>query len=540
MHRTRHLCLRMLGKTDTLMTLLLCVIFMALVPMSQAQEAWKAFLPPQLQDKFSGVVVTPPLEAFELEGPETFGVNVLASPVTTGPQNEPEFATNLLISNFPPPSALGRSIHNAGFNDYRLGDSRCGASRSTNNGTSYVDAGLVPLIPNRTNLNVAGDPDLAWSLEGYVYYSCLYFSRSTGQGTIGVSRSTNGGANYPAPVIVAAGSASVFNDKEFIAVDANSRSPFEGRVYVCYTEFSSAGAFIKFKRSETFGTSWLPGAGIILSTGGSSQGCDIATGPSGDVYVVWLDFTTDLCNGTLRIRRSTDGGVTFGSIVTIGPVGKPDPCNLPSRAGLAAYRTNNFPRIATDRLGHVFVVFSSTLTYEGQASIGLDIWIWRASSGLVPLTDAFVKVNAGRTARDQHWPAIAVSDNPAPPPASYGTTSSHGRLHVCFIDRSFASTVGDWDTACTHSDIPDGPSASWIVPVRVSDCSSFSADFGGSFIGDYIGVAMSRGLPLGNGHLHPVFPRACSGAQDIFSDSGTPTEPPPVAPEEDTLPADIP
>jgi hypothetical protein len=525
MYRTRQL-----WKTETLSVLMVLVIFFLIPPrvsLSQPLHAWMAPFAPDLHDKFSGVVLTPPHQ-FQPSGPEVVGTDVLASPVTTNAQNEPAIATNRWIDNL----GAGRSIHNVGFNDYRGGDARCGAAVSTNGGTSYVDAGVVPLIASRTDLTAAGDPGLAWSLQGYVYYSCLYFSRSTGQGTIAVSRSTDGGASYPAPVIVAEGSSGIFNDKEFIAVDNNSRSPFMGRVYVCWTEFGSLGAIIKFKRSEDLGVSWLPAAGLTLSTSGSNQGCDVTTGPFGEVYVVWLDSTTNNSNGRLKVSRSIDGGGSFGSAVTIGSVAGPS--SLPSRAGLGSYRINSFPRIATDRQGHVFVVFNSNLSCGKVAAVGLDICMWRATSGLSSLK--FVQVNAGRTAADQHFPAISISDNPAPPPDSFGTTSSHGRAHVCYIDRSFASTAGDWDTACTHSDLPDGPAGSWITPVLVSDCSSRDENFSGTFIGDYIGVAMSTGLTsgpgvLGAGHLYPVFPRACAGDQDVFSDTGTPTAPAGAPPE---------
>jgi hypothetical protein len=509
----------MLGSIG-LLTLVIQAIFLLVVPVAQAQD-WRTAFPADVHDNFSGVVLVepPPGPHMGPSGPETFGTDVLVNPVTTNPQNETTFAVNKWIDNL---LGVGRFFHNAGFNDYRNSDSRCGASVSKNGGTSYLDAGLVPLIPNRPDLLVAGDPALAWSLQGYVYYACLYFSRSTGNGTVAVSKSTNGGASYPAPVLVANGSSTIFNDKEFIAVDTSSRSPFQGRVYVCWTEFVSLGpAAIKLKRSENEGATWLPAAGVTLSSSVSNQGCDVAVGPDGDVYVVWLDSAGgNNSNGVLRVRRSTDGGVSFGATVVITPVS--GPTTLPSPG--AAYRINNFPRIATDRQGHVFVVFSTTGLCAGTASTGLDICLWRASAALG--TVGFAKVNRLRTAEHQHFPAIAVSDNPSP-----SSTISHGKLHVCYIDRSYTAG-GFWDTSCAHSDTSDGPDLTWLAPVRVSACSSSLGFFGGGgFIGDYIGMDMSVGTAagpdvLGVGHIHPVFPRSCTNEQNIFSDAGTPTAPP--------------
>jgi hypothetical protein len=340
---------------------------------------------------------------------------VLASPVTTNPQDETTAGANRWFDVFP---SSGRFRHNAGFNDYRAGDALCGASFTDDGGASYSDAGTIPLIPSRPDLPVAGDPNLAWSLQGFVYYSCLFFSRSIGNGTVAVSKSTDGGASYPAPVVVAMGSSSVFNDKESIAVDTNTRSPFVGRTYVCWTQFTSS-ADIFFKRSEDSDATWIPSSGIQISTPGTAnQGCDVAVGPTGNAYVVWLQFTTDLCNGELFVSRSTDGGVSFKPAVDIGPVGHFGSCSLSDISG--SFRINNFPRIATDRQGDVFVAFTSDLCYGSICSVGLDAWVWRASSALVPKSPAFVQVNAaGGTTGDQFFPAILLVDNTATPPSPH-------------------------------------------------------------------------------------------------------------------------
>lgn len=531
--------------------ILLAIVFALPGSVLQAQPLGPAF-PDEIRDMISGAAATPPPRGGTAArtaplGPEAFGGDVLVSPVTTGAQNEPEGAINKWIDIA---GGIDRFIHNAGANDYRLGDTRCGVYQSLDGGATYVDRGLLPLLTARTDLLQAGDPDMAWSSQGYLYYSCLYFKRVGGgssDGTIGVFRSTDGGATFPFQRIVANGSSTVFNDKEFIAVDTNSRSPFLGRVYICWTEFSSTGARIKFKRSETAGDTWVPAAGLILSSSTANQGCDVAVGPDGDVYVVWLDSAAvaggNNSNGIIKARRSIDGGVTFQAVHNLATVGGPTSLAHFGGNGLSTYRINNFPRIATDRQGHVFVVFGSNRTYGSQVAVGLDIWVWRGSSALGSL--GIVRVNAGRTSLNQFFPAIHVSDNPAPPPASYGTTTSHGRIHVCYLDHSFSTSgfAGDWDTACTHSDKPDGPAGSWIAPARVSSCSSFDANFGGPyFIGDYIGVAMSQGsadIPgiLGLGHVHPYFVKACGGNQDIFSDTGTPAAPPgPGAPPGESTP----
>jgi len=542
-----HWCRRPLALAVGLMTVTALSLGPVTAVPGQSQEVGiHSILPPEVRGALSGVTSfgapTAAQAGVGVTAPIVFGADVLVSGVNTSPQNEPEVATQKWQNTI---------LHAAGANDYGTGsgDSRCGAYFSTNGGISWARAqggsGQLPLPPALvtlfgTNRPVAGDPDLAWSntlipissTSGFpgLYYSCLAFFRagsSASHGSVYVARSTNGGSTYTAldSGIVATGSPSVFHDKPFIAADTNTRSPFMGSVYVCWTRFDSTGADILFRRSTTQATSWLPAApGLVLSdTAATSQGCDVAVGPNGDVYVTWLEFTTNLCEGTIRIKRSTNGGATFGVQVTVAAVSGPAAgCSLPSRAGLGSYRINNFPRIATDRLLHVGVVFSSDLCYTVAGgvvlcSVGLDVWFWRASQALGgPIIR---KVNDDVTAADQHWPAVATSDRPT-------AVTGHGNWFVCYIDRSFAATAGDWDTACTHSHTD---ASTWPEPVQlVSDISSFDGQFGGLFIGDYHGVVTSGLGALAPGHVHPVYPRnsaAGSGEMNIFGANAAPTAP---------------
>lgn len=504
----------------------------------QSQGSFLSAFDPELRDKFSGVVLagapTGAPGGPAVSGPLALGADVIVSGANTSPQNEPEIAAESWVDGFP---------HAAGANDYGTGtgDARCGAYFSLTGGNppgwSRIAAGggAIPHPPALVALalNVSGDPDLAYgkerlfnSLSGFpvLYYSCLAFSRATGSGSIFVSRSLNGGASYSSADggIVATGSASVFNDKEFLAVDTGDRSPKQGSVYVCWTEFGPSGAVIKFRRSTTQAIGWGPVVTISSPLVGPAQGCDLAVGPSGRVYVTWLYFTTNLCNGTIKVRRSDNGGSSFAAEVTVASVSKAGACSLPGRAGIGAYRLNNFPRIATDRLGHVGIVAASDGCYTVSGvlvcSVGLDIWFFRSSA--TATSWSFIRrVNNTRTTLDQHWPVLKWADN------SPGmTATSHGTPHVCYIDRSFAATAGDWDTACAHSH-NDG--STWPLVQRVSDSSSFDGQFGGGFIGDYIGLAISGLGGLATGHVHPAFPRnTAAGEMDIYSENATPTAPP--------------
>jgi flagellar hook capping protein FlgD len=110
--------------------------------------------------------------------------------------------------------------------------------------------------------------------------------------------------------ILAAGSTSVFLDKNWLAVDSLS-----GNVYVTYTYFDASDR-IAIIRSTDRGVTWS--APQVLSppaSDGNVQGSRPAVGPHGEVYVVWYEYGFPLSH--FRIRRSDDFGVTFGAQATV-------------------------------------------------------------------------------------------------------------------------------------------------------------------------------------------------------------------------------
>src|SRR5262249_5036112 len=131
-----------------------------------------------------------------------------------------------------------------------------------------------------------------------------------------VSRSDDGGATWSPPTN-AAGNVPTgpadFHDKSWMAVDNTPGSPYRGNIYVSWT-FFSANTSIRLVRSTDGGQTWSPS--VSLGTG-AVQGSTIATGPNGEVYVAWYESSTNV--GGTRLRKSTDGGLTFSTVVTALP-----------------------------------------------------------------------------------------------------------------------------------------------------------------------------------------------------------------------------
>lgn len=115
----------------------------------------------------------------------------------------------------------------------------------------------------------------------------------------------------------------VFNDKPYITVDT-SNGANEGRIYVSWTRFTSSRltsvADIMVAYSLNGGASFsMP---IKISSSPENQGSIPIVGPSGELYVVWEDNSTS----TIEEAKSMDGGSSFSAPISVSNyVGIPNP-----------------------------------------------------------------------------------------------------------------------------------------------------------------------------------------------------------------------
>src|SRR6266542_2310826 len=112
-------------------------------------------------------------------------------------------------------------------------------------------------------------------------------------------------------------SPSTLNDKEWIAVDSHSGSPFQDRIYVSWTRFIFTAHYGSYVQSPIFFVYSTDG-GATFSTpkniSGSahySQGSRPVVGPDGTVYVFWNGSTRLASLNSTYMAKSTDGGDTW-------------------------------------------------------------------------------------------------------------------------------------------------------------------------------------------------------------------------------------
>jgi hypothetical protein len=416
-----------------------------------------------------------------------------------------------------------------GFNDYAVissGFGGNGVAYSTDGGVSFTR--LTAGVPLPANFNNAGgDPALAFDSQGRVYYAHLGisagpdFQQNSG---VFVARSDDGGAHWNATVGVATnvssgGSRVNFEDKEYIDADRNAASAFRDRVYMTWTRFyegnypgtsTAGGGDIMLSHSDDGGQTWSApirlsatadlGGNTGTGTAGQSfvQGSLPRVGPDGSVYVAF-HFSGRTC-----VRRSTDGGATFGAISY--PFGNSSDASAlldhdgNSNNGVQipgwTFRVNDFPSMAIDptRPGYVYVVAADDPTNDTSGDGG-DI-IFARSTNFGASWSAAVKLNDDAGTASQVFPWIAVTGG--------------GEVGAIWYDARNTSGSNTVDVYGTFSDDGGG---SFQPNFRVTD-QTFNPNTGqftgNTFFGDYNGLAAGASL------FYALWTDGRDGEQEIY------------------------
>jgi hypothetical protein len=411
--------------------------------------------------------------------------------VTSDPAHEPKNEPAIAID----PVDSGLVV--AGANDYRLvaqgRDAWLGFYISKDNGTTWVDS-LLPGYPGGpttalTGYTTGSDPAMAFDLNGKLYYSGIVFVRlSNGagiDGTVFAAHSADNGTSW-SETIVALGSnsrrLSVFNDKPYIAIDSIANSAFKESVYLSWTEFvNNNPGVIRFSRSTDGGSTFSSPITISNTPSDQVQGSVPYVGPDGVLYVTWEDTTIN----QIKIVKSIDGGSSFSAPVTVTTV-----TTLPATLPNSSFRENSFPTLAVDPVtGTVYIAWDD---YRNGNS---DIFLTRSTDKATTFSGP-VRLNDDVTTNDKFFPWIQ---------------SISGKVAAVWYDRRLDPANHNMDIFYTES-VNQG--LSWLPNVRLSSVSSNPdcCGFLGQFIGDYIGLALTSAT------ARAVWMDTRNGNQDIFTE----------------------
>lgn len=444
------------------------------------------------------------------------------------PQNETAVAVSLDDPN----------IAVAAANDYVDGGNV--VMRTLDGGQTWSTTYVTPRFGGTGDYCSGGDPSVQYSKRDHVFYmSQLCFFRSAAYSEVQVYVSSDNGLRWTPGRLSAVAATnfdyangtvdeSIFNDKEFIAVDNNPGSPHYGRLYVTYTKFHvQPSGFSDYCPLQLSYTDRVNVTNPQLTTfkhtaispddpGGNG------TGRSANQFsypVVQPDGTLDVgfvqeeCNSSadphLLFQRSNDGGKTFlARPVQIDKPGQyrdnPDPGDVLPPTQFRAPNTISM----TWSQGKLTYVYQNNI-HRGTSKA--DISYQQSSDGGRHWSDSMVLSTARGSAahNDQFMPSI--------------TSLGNGRLYAIWFDRRLDYANHDIDTWEARS--TDNGRTWTSRPISTTAWDPDKAFFSsGAFIGDYLQVAVS------STHVYPVwtdgrnsaFARTGIGETDIFTDVETP------------------
>jgi uncharacterized repeat protein (TIGR01451 family) len=239
-----------------------------------------------------------------------------------------------------------------------------------------------------------------------------------------------------------------------LAIDNNPGSPYYGRFYVAWKDFTNGG-FISLMYSDN-GTSWS--SRIQMGVAFNVQGPWPTVAPNGNLYVAWLHWVAfpDLID--IKMVRSTDGGDTINPITPPLVNGSnprdPGPTATCGRAALNGnIRVVPIPQAVVSSNGDLHVVYSFDPDGYNVGDI-IDVF-YRRSTDNGATWEPEIRLNDDTTDNDNFMPTISVG--------------SDDTLVATWYDRRLDSNNLLFDFYMSVSQ--DG-GQSWEPNVRVSDVSS--------------------------------------------------------------------
>jgi len=286
-----------------------------------------------------------------------------------------------------------------------------GYSISTDGGRSFAQ-GVIPEPRKSRNL---GDGVVAFGANGELYYSSLYLfkKKNKTKSLIGVAKSTDRGLSFSDPVEAtgSAGNKVDFQDKEWLAVDSHSASPFKGNIYLSWTTFPrQGGQLLRFSRSTDGGASFDDPIDLPRpADSAAATGTVSAVGPRGELYVLYWNIRRT-GGSSIEICQSNDGGRTFGNVKRVAAFFQYGFGSTPLTGGPAGVRTNAFPSVAIDGQGAIYVVFPAKGLTSPSVGDRSNIFFTRSLDGGNTFSSP-VQLNDDATTATQSMPSIAVTSN---------------------------------------------------------------------------------------------------------------------------------
>jgi len=181
-----------------------------------------------------------------------------------------------------------------------------GVGYTTDGGATWHDVGLPPL--GGTISDWISDPSVAVNEKTGEFWFSSLTQNGPSSGGVAVVRATFPGGVFTWDTPHVAKDLSLRSnliDKEWVVADSTS-----GVLYLTYTHFVTSGEDIGFQRSTDGGVTWS--TEVHMGVSGRVTSARPVVAGDGTLYLIWREIGT-VDADFIRVRRSTDHGVTFGT-----------------------------------------------------------------------------------------------------------------------------------------------------------------------------------------------------------------------------------
>ncbi len=325
----------------------------------------------------------------------------------------------------------------------------------------------------------SGDPTTAIGRNGRWFVN--YIDGGGNYGGMGISYSDDQGNSWT-PVNIAPNPGQLA-DKNHMWIDNSPSSPYEGNIYVAWTDFGgSHDQHVVVSSSSDNGETWTPLKEISSSASNAfSHGVNLTTGPNGEVYAVWAIYNgSGLTERAIGIAKSLDGGQTWTASIAIDNI-----YGIRDYGTSKNMRVNSFPVVDCDisdgeNSGNLYITWGNRGIPGVNSGNDIDVYVI-ASSDQGASWNTPVRVNQDDPGLGHEHFSPWIACDP-----------SNGIVSVIFYDDR---NVGGnkLETYCANSE--DG-GQTW-EDFKVSDVSFTPTPIpglAGSYFGDYIGITANNGM----------------------------------------------
>jgi hypothetical protein len=404
-----------------------------------------------------------------------------------------QHATQVEPDSFAVGSTIVAAVQTGRFTDG--GSSNVAWATSTNAGSSWTGGNLpgttIYASPAGTYARVT-DPAVAYDARhGAWLISTLALVNGSGGpkgAAVLTSRSLDGGLTWGNPVVTAAASGGSDYDKNWIACDNTSTSPFYGNCYTAWDDFGHRNKVL-ISTSSDGGQTW----GAPTSNRATVIGAIPVPLPNGNVVIV----TANAYETAILSFVSTNGGATWSKAQNVTTI---------SEHGTAGgIRAGALPSAEMDGSGRIYLVWDDC-RFRTKCTSN-DIVMTTSTNGTTWTPVARVPIDDTTSTVDHFIPGIGVDPATSGGSAKIGITYYYYPVaacssSTCALDVGFISSTNGGSSWSSPTQIAGPMTLSWLANTTQ-----------GRMVGDYISTSVVGGVAW------PLFCLANAPSGGVFDEA---------------------